>query len=310
MDAITIRIKTKDGQMNSPMASGPLISHVSDTARWVAAYRASETARRNPLFADPYASVFAGARGAAIAHRVKRIMHNGWPIVARTRAIDDLIASCIAEGCNRVINLAAGFDMRPYRLELPADLTWIEADLPPIAAEKNARLQGVPARCRLVREAIDLADLRTRSAFLSSSLVGAGNALVITEGLVHYLHGADVRGLASDLGHSSVRWWICDIHSPAIRNTIMRKMKDMRTNAPMHFAPENGIAFFEELGWVPEHVLPLVYAAQRYKCLPLHLRLLLALPHRPVDPRAVADARWAAVLRLQRQHPLVCNPEF
>jgi O-methyltransferase involved in polyketide biosynthesis len=212
IDAAAIPIGTKEGQMNAPMASGLLISHVSDTARWVAAYRASETGRRNPLFADPYASVFAGARGAAIAHQVKRIMHNGWPIVARTRAIDDLVASCIAEGCDRVINLAAGFDMRPYRLELLADLIWIEADLRAITAEKNARLQGVPARCRLVREAIDLADQHARSAFLSRSLAGAGSALVITEGLVHYLRGEDVRGLASDLGHSSVGWWICRVH--------------------------------------------------------------------------------------------------
>jgi hypothetical protein len=88
----------------------------------------------------------------------------------------------------------------------------------------------------------------------------------------------------------------------------MRKMKDMRTNAPMYFAPENGIAFFEELGWVPERVLPLVYVAQRYKRLPLHLRLLLALPHRPTDPRNVAGARWAAVVRLERKNPSLCNP--
>ena len=31
----------------------PLISNVSDTARWMAAYRAAESARRDALFNDP-----------------------------------------------------------------------------------------------------------------------------------------------------------------------------------------------------------------------------------------------------------------
>ena len=37
--------------------------------------------------------------------------------IARTKLIDDLIAASLAEGCDRVINLAAGLDTRPYRLE-------------------------------------------------------------------------------------------------------------------------------------------------------------------------------------------------
>jgi hypothetical protein len=41
----------------------PLISNVSDTARWMAAYRAAESARHDALFTDPFAERFAGARG-------------------------------------------------------------------------------------------------------------------------------------------------------------------------------------------------------------------------------------------------------
>jgi len=144
--------------MNPPATSQPLVSRVSDTARRVAAYRAAETARRNPLFIDPYAAVFAGTQGSAIEQKAKGILHGGWPIIARTRAIDDLVAACLAEGCDRVLNLAAGFDKRPCRLDLPPEVTWIEADLPAIIEEKNARLKGAPVRCRLVSEAIDLAD--------------------------------------------------------------------------------------------------------------------------------------------------------
>src|SRR2546422_199488 len=43
-------------------ASGP-ITHVSDTARWVALYRAMESERPDALFRDPYARRLAGERG-------------------------------------------------------------------------------------------------------------------------------------------------------------------------------------------------------------------------------------------------------
>jgi O-methyltransferase involved in polyketide biosynthesis len=48
------------------MPADPLVSNVSDTARWVAAYRAMESARPDALFRDPYADRLAGARGHAI----------------------------------------------------------------------------------------------------------------------------------------------------------------------------------------------------------------------------------------------------
>jgi len=36
-----------------------------------------------------------------------------------------------------VLNLAAGLDTRPYRLNLPPDFAWVEADLPELLAEKE-----------------------------------------------------------------------------------------------------------------------------------------------------------------------------
>ena len=48
------------------MSTSP-ISNVSDTARWVAVYRARESARPDALFHDPYAELLAGERGRAIA---------------------------------------------------------------------------------------------------------------------------------------------------------------------------------------------------------------------------------------------------
>jgi O-methyltransferase involved in polyketide biosynthesis len=42
------------------------IGNVSDTARWVAVYRAMETARPDAIFRDPFAERLAGERGLEI----------------------------------------------------------------------------------------------------------------------------------------------------------------------------------------------------------------------------------------------------
>jgi O-methyltransferase involved in polyketide biosynthesis len=96
------------------MASTGHISHVSDTARWTALYRATETARPDGLFSDPLAERLAGEHGRAIGAKAPRISRTGWWLIARTKIIDDVIARSIADGCDRVLNLAAGLDTRPW----------------------------------------------------------------------------------------------------------------------------------------------------------------------------------------------------
>src|ERR1700756_4410316 len=178
--------------------SGPghTITHVSDTARWTALHRATESARPDALFSDPLAERLAGEQGRAIVARVPRSSRNGWGLVAGTKIPDDPIANAIAGGCDRVLNLAAGLDTRPYRLELPSELTWVEADLPRLLEEKTGLLADQTPRCRLIRTAGDLADPQARQAFLGEALDGATKALVLTEGLLMYLEDSDVAALS------------------------------------------------------------------------------------------------------------------
>ena len=49
----------------------PLIRDISDTARWVAWFRAQESDRRDAQFKDPFARKLAGERGAKIAEELK-----------------------------------------------------------------------------------------------------------------------------------------------------------------------------------------------------------------------------------------------
>src|SRR5256885_3324948 len=84
---------------------------VSETAHWIAAFRAMETRKPDAIFRDPFAARLAGPFGDQVPRGVPP-----WPMIARTRVIDDLMLASIASGADRVLNLAAGLDTRPYRL--------------------------------------------------------------------------------------------------------------------------------------------------------------------------------------------------
>jgi len=278
----------------------PIIFHVSDTARWVAVYRAWETARPDALFRDPLADRLAGERGRAIAAATPRAAVTGWSAITRTRLIDDLVLDSIAHGCDRVLNLAAGFDTRPYRLALPRGLTWIEADLPALIEEKQRLLADQTPACALVREAVDLADSAARADLLGRAVAGATNALVITEGLVVYLTDETVRALARDLAaEPAIRGWVLDMMSPRMRAMISDGMGGRHpARALVRFAPENGVAFFESLGWRARDVRPILRAAIRFRRAPLWMRPFALFPD--PDPRRLAKARRSAVVRFER----------
>ena len=123
--------------MTEPVPAEKLIRNVSDTALWAAVYRAEENERPDALFRDPLAKRLAGDRGARIEKEMKFRGNPKWPWIARTVAVDQTITEEIAAGTDMVINLAAGLDTRPYRMNLPATLTWVEIDLPGIIEYKE-----------------------------------------------------------------------------------------------------------------------------------------------------------------------------
>ena len=276
------------------------ISNVSDTARWVAVYRAMESARPDALFHDPYAQLLAGERGQAIAALMPRQARNGWPMIARTKLMDDSILATIEQGCDCVVNLAAGLDTRPYRLEVPSSLRWIEADLAALTEEKEQLLKGARPRCRLRRIKVDLADSGARVAMLKEVVGPSTDVLVITEGLLLYLDEAQVRSLAMDLGaQAGIRRWLLDLASPALLQMMKKSMGPHLANAPMKFGPANGIAFFEDLGWHATQVQSVLRAASRFRRLPWTLRLFGFLPE--PNPRNPGRAPWSAVVQLGRE---------
>jgi methyltransferase (TIGR00027 family) len=276
--------------------AGHYITHVSDTARWTALHRATESARDDALFRDPLAERLAGERGRAIVAKTPLTSRSGWWLVARTKIIDDAIGTAIADGCDRVLNLAAGLDTRPYRLELPSDFPWVEADLPQLLAEKTQLLADQTPRCRLTRAAVDLADPDAREAFFEEALSGANKALVLTEGLLMYLDERDVISLSGAISRPEVSWWMLDFAGPGLKKMMNKKMAGMLQNAPFKFAPENGLTFFEGLGWRALDVQSLMLAANRFGRLPMFMRPAVWLPQ--PDPRHPGSRVWSATALL------------
>jgi len=91
--------------------STALVEDVSDTARWVAYFRALESERPEPLFRDLHARRLAGDRGRQIAERLPKGPLS-WSIAIRTKVFDEMILEAVhARGIRRVVNLAAGLSM-------------------------------------------------------------------------------------------------------------------------------------------------------------------------------------------------------
>lgn len=227
------------------------INDVTDTAVWVAAYRAQESLRKDALFHDTFAQLLVGVEGELIATRTQGSRYTAWSVVIRTYIIDRFIMNLIATSVDTVLNLGAGLDTRPYRLDLPSELRWIEVDFPKIIEHKNEKLMNQNAKCKLERVTLDLSDCDLRDEFLSKIASESKNVLVITEGLIPYLSNIDARKLADALkSHSNFRHWITEYYSPEILKFLRtpKRITEMR-NAPFLFYPENWFLFFKQSGW-------------------------------------------------------------
>jgi|SRR5581483_654724 len=187
----------------------PAIEHVSDTALMVAACRALETDLDCGLIRDPLARRVAGERGIAILANTSSKAWMQFGIGVRTRFMDELVMLAIADGVDTVVNLGAGLDTRPWRLDLPADLLWVEVDFPDMLAYKDAALEGVAPHCRLERMSADLNQPAERAAALNRA---RGRSLLMTEGLLMYLPGETVDALAKE-GLGRFSYWLMDINS-------------------------------------------------------------------------------------------------
>jgi methyltransferase (TIGR00027 family) len=278
----------------------PVLRNVSDTARWAAMYRALESERPDAVFRDPLARRLAGTRGAQITEFMATGKSPSWPWVSRTYLFDRFISEQLAQGVDMVVNLAAGLDARPYRMNLPATLKWVEVDLPELLTYKEEVLRNETPVCALERVALDLSDEKARQELFDHLGAKSIQALILTEGLLVYLTAEQVGSLAQDLARpGSFQRWVCEVISPGLLAMLMRQWQQQleKASAPMLFAPKDGPSFFTRHGWRPIDVQSLIKTAARIRRLSLWMRFLAMLP----ESKGEQGSRpWSGICLLAR----------
>lgn len=200
------------------------ITHVSDTALMVAACRALETDSPDGFVRDPFAARLASERGMSMFHALPNPQMMRFGIGVRSHFIDELVLEALAsEKIETVLSLGCGLDTRPWRLELPPGLRWIEVDFADMLDYKNALMSAEIPRCRRESIAADANDAAQRGNIYAA--VGPAPALMITEGFLMYLPGATVHALAAETWRESgIAHWMSDITTTAFMKAISMNM--------------------------------------------------------------------------------------
>ena len=169
----------------------------------------------------------------------------------RTHIIDRFILDSIAEDIDTVLNLGAGLDTRPYRLDLPPNLRWIEVDFPVIIDHKETILKNELPNCQLERVRLDLSVTIERNKFFEEISAQSKNVLILTEGVVPYLTNEEAQSLSESLyKQANFKFWITEYYSPEILKFLRtaKRIQQMR-NAPFLFYPDDWFQFFKNIGW-------------------------------------------------------------
>ena len=180
----------------------------SRTARWVAFLRGLAHHGRPALVHDPLAAELLGGTAGVVLTMADRAGPVTSALVAvldaasggrsrfmsiRTRVLDEVVASAVAEGIDQLVILGAGFDARAWRLDGLSACTVFEVDHPDTQAHKRARL-GI--RAPTARE-VHFVGVDFEVDSLATRLVDAGfdssrPAVVLWEGVVMYLPEAAI----------------------------------------------------------------------------------------------------------------------
>jgi methyltransferase (TIGR00027 family) len=238
------------------MSTEGAITHVSDTALMVAACRAHETELEDAFVRDPFARKLAGDRGQAILRALPHANILRLGLAIRTRFIDELLLEALQKhSVATVLSVGCGLDTRPWRLELPSELRWIEIDFPDVLDYKERMMSGEMLRCQRERLTADLNDSAQRKAMYQAA--GAAPSVMITEGLLLYLPAATVGALADETWQlSRIAHWISDISTTGFSKALGGGADSMQSirhvQASDALKGEQILEVLRQHGWVTE----------------------------------------------------------
>jgi methyltransferase (TIGR00027 family) len=184
-----------------------ITSSVGATALFVAASRALEANKPDPLVVDPYAEIFCRAVGGEWADVLdgkapenKLMSEFGGHFVnyqaARTKYFDDFFYAAADAGARQIVIPAAGLDSRAYRLAWPEGTVVFELDQPQVLEFKRDVLtrSGEAPTAQRREIAVDLRD-DWPAALRGSGFDPSRPSAWLVEGLLVYLPAAAQREL-------------------------------------------------------------------------------------------------------------------
>jgi methyltransferase (TIGR00027 family) len=182
-----------------------IATSVGSTAVMVAAARAVETDRPDPLIRDPYAKLLVTEAGAGVwesmlddtlieklqsfdTEAAAIFQHMRSYQAVRTHFFDAHFAGAGAAGIRQVVILASGLDSRAYRLYWPTGTTVYEIDQPKVLAYKSATLASHGATPSADRREVPI-DLRQDwpAALIAAGFDPKAPTAWLAEGLLMYL---------------------------------------------------------------------------------------------------------------------------
>lgn len=198
--------------------SWDITTSVGATALLVAAARALEAAKPDPLAVDPYAEVFCHAAGGVWAElldgrdkdvsaanhelRTEFGVHFVTFQGARTRFFDRYLTRAVDAGIRQIVIPAAGLDSRAYRFPWPDGTVVYEIDQPGVLEFKRSALRGRTARAQRREIAADLRGNWT-GALLDAGFDRFAPAAWLVEGLLLYLPAGAQERLFEDIDQLS-----------------------------------------------------------------------------------------------------------
>jgi methyltransferase (TIGR00027 family) len=231
------------------------------SAELIAGVRARES---GGLFEDPFAARIAGEHGVALAARFcERMPQLAGMVAARTRHLDLQILDFVRSGGRDLVLLGSGYDMRPFRLNLPAGMRVYELDLPTVLADRQRRLNlfGIKEPSSLTRFQVPI-DLRlTPLAAALKGIVDFTSPIFIAwEGMSMYFEEAEIRamlaGMAPLLRNNRSRLWLDlvddqAVHQPELFPEVVKSfMTGMQLlGEPFVFGVKSGREFIESNGF-------------------------------------------------------------
>lgn len=241
---------------------------LTSSAELIAGVRARQT---GTLFEDPYAAEMAGKHGVALAERFcERSPQLGGMVAARTRHLDAVVANFLAAGGRHLAAVGVGWDMRPFRLDMPRGAVFYELDFPTTLIERERRLTELgletPSGVERVSAPIDLRTMPLAET-LQQHLPDDEPVLILWEGMSMYFDEAEVRevlaGFVPVLTHPKSLLWLdlvdrAPIESPqSYGPSVEEFMRGMQIlGEPFTFGSDRPTEFLADCGLNSLEVVP------------------------------------------------------